>query len=120
MDPASHGAGLIARLEEDPSAASATPALPAVDLLLEDAELAAALSTSSEGLYEEAMPGGGVMVRLQGRFSNALFAATLENGGVQRSHRRPYPGLSGIDPGAEPRICRPLPRAAEEANHVAP
>lgn len=93
---------------------------PSSDALLADPDLAAALSTSSEGLYEEALPGGGVMVRLQGRFRNVLFATTRESGGTRRSHQRTYPTAFELDPGGEPRVCRPIPEGSSEASHATP
>ena len=43
-------------------------------------ELQNALSTSSEGLVMESSLGGGTMVRLQGRFQNAIVASIDEDG----------------------------------------
>ena len=59
-----------------------TNATPQVSMLR--AELGEALSTSSEGLVEEKIPGsgGGYMVNLQGRFQNAMTITVDENGAV--------------------------------------
>jgi hypothetical protein len=87
---------------------------------LADPNLAAALSTSSEGLYEETLPDGSVMVRLQGRFQNVAFATLSRDGSVQVSHRSPAASLLALDPPVEPQICRPIEMLTEEEDHATP
>jgi len=111
------GPGLIAVIARG---ADTLGSEPGSDALLADPDLAAALSTSFEGLYEEVLPGGAVMVRLQGRFRNVLFATTQESGGPRRSHQRTYPTAFELDPGGEPRVCRPIPEVSSEASHATP
>lgn len=104
------GAGLIAVL---PGGAEQ----PETATLLADPDLAAAFSTSAEGLFEETLPDGSVRVRLQGRFQSALVATVTPGGRVTTSHR-PLPGTAFVlDPRREPAACRPAP-SGEEAAHA--
>ncbi len=111
------GPGLIALTD---GGASGLGGEPGSDALLADPDLAAALSTSFEGLYEEALPGGGVMVRLQGRFRNVLFATTQTDGSLRRSHQRIYAAPFEIDRAGEPQVCRPLPNGKAEVSDATP
>lgn len=103
------GAGLIAVLpggaeQPDPTA------------LLADPDLAAAFSTSAEGLFEETLPDGSVMVRLQGRFQSVLVATVTPGGRVTTSHR-PLPATAFVlAPRREPAACRPAPSGKEAAH----
>jgi hypothetical protein len=65
----------------------------AVPLQLSPAE-ANALSTSHQGLVESLspVPGGGVIVDLQGRFQNPIFATVDANGKVTIQHLERRPG----------------------------
>ena len=90
------------------------------DALLAEPDLAAAFSTSAEGLFEEVLPDGSVMVRLQGRFQNVLVATVTPEGRVTTSHR-PLPGTAFVlEPHREPAACRPFHPVQEEegVNHA--
>lgn len=102
--------GLLARLD------GASPAEGA----LADPDLAAALSSSSEGLYEEVLPDGSIMVDLQGRFRSVAFATLTESGRVQVSHRPPAGSTPGPGRLLEPQVCWPLAFPAPEENHATP
>ena len=71
-----------------------------------DPELTNALSTSHEGLYEEAMPDGGVGVDLQGRFRQLVFARLGPDGKVVVGHSLPLPLI--LEPSGEAAACRPV------------
>ena len=63
---------------KDPDTGRLMPVPPAElrELLSED--LRQATSTSHEGLVQTAAPGGGVMIDLQGRFQNAMWASVAD------------------------------------------
>jgi hypothetical protein len=85
--------------------------------LLADPELAAAFSTSAEGLFEETLPDGSVRVRLEGRFQSVLVATVTPSGRVTASHR-PLPGPAFfVEPHREPAACRPAP-SGKEVGHA--
>ena len=103
------GAGLIAVLPggaEQPDTAT----------LLADPDLAAAFSTSAEGLFEEELPDGSVMVRLQGRFQSVLVATVTPGGRVTTSHRPPPGPAYFVESHREPAACRPAPPEKEAAH----
>jgi hypothetical protein len=110
--PTRPASGLIAVLPGDGIAEEAARAG-----IFADPGLAAALSTSDEGLVEEALPEGGVRVRLEGRFRNVLFA-TVSPGGIERSHRQPMAVLFAPGPESGPQVCRPA-SPGEEAHDAA-
>lgn len=104
------GAGLIALLP-----GGAEP--PETATLLADPDLAAAFSTSAEGLFEETLPDGSVRVRLEGRFQSVLVATVTPGGRVTTSHH-PLPGTAFVlEPRREPAACRPA-QAGKEAAHA--
>lgn len=78
--PAVGAAGLT--VYKDPVTGRLMPIPPAElrELLTEDIRRAA--SMSHEGLIETAAPGGGVMIDLQGRFQNVMWATTGSDGVV--------------------------------------
>jgi hypothetical protein len=78
--PAVGAAGLT--VYKDPVTGRLMPVPPAElqKLLTEDVRRAA--SMSHEGLVETAAPGGGVMIDLQGRFQNVMWATTGPDGVV--------------------------------------
>ena len=91
-----------------------------LDALLADPDLAAALSTSSVGLYEEYLPDGSVMVDLQGRFRSVAFATISPDGSLQTSHQ-PLPSMAvPIALTAEPGVCRQGTGVAQETSHAQP
>ena len=62
-----------------------------------------AFSTSHEGLYEEIspIPGGGVMVHLQGRFQSVLSAVENSDGSITITHQRPSANSAANSGGME-------------------
>ncbi|MEO8276837.1 MAG: hypothetical protein ABI639_11510 [Thermoanaerobaculia bacterium] len=79
--------------------------------LREDPELAAALSTSSDGLVEEQLPDGGVVVRLEGRFQSVMFATLDGKGELNVAHRLPSRFAappSSLFANLNPQVCLPL------------
>jgi hypothetical protein len=59
-------------------------------------EFREALSTSAAGLEQAPLPGGGVVVDLQGRFQSPLIATIDANGVITTQH------LEELPPGADP------------------
>jgi hypothetical protein len=55
------------------------------------------MSTSSEGLVEEPLPGGGYKLDLRGRFQSPLMATTGPDGKVQIQHMGERAGEAGHD-----------------------
>jgi hypothetical protein len=82
---AAQTAGYIVHI--DPEMGIPADASPDAVPVVFDEELRNALSTSSEGLVEvpSPVPGGGIMVDLEGRFQNTFVAAVDESGRVGAS-----------------------------------
>lgn len=97
---ATYAAGYVVHI--DPETGKPTAASPGTVPLVVDAELRNALSTSSEGLVEvpSPVPGGGMMVDLQGRFQNTFVAAVGESGHIGASclSSLPHDDESAVEP----------------------
>jgi hypothetical protein len=76
---------MVVYIDPDTGAILRAPAPGSISLPL-TADLRAALSTSSAGLYQTPLPGGGVIVDLQGRFQSPLIATIAKNGVIRMQH----------------------------------
>lgn len=59
-----------------------------------------AMSTSSDDLVEEPLPGGGYMIDLQGRFQSSVFATVDKSGKTIISHTPPKEAAKEAPPGS--------------------
>jgi hypothetical protein len=85
--------------------------------LSDQTELLDALSTSADGLVQEAVPGGGVRIHLQGRFRQVVFARVDERGEVSVDHQLPLALWLALDSGG---ACREADAGAMEAGDARP
>ncbi len=77
------------RAHVDPLTGSLVTPPPAALRLQLSPDLQQAFSTSADGLVEVALPNGGVMVRLDGRFMSATVATVGADGQVRIGHGLP-------------------------------
>jgi hypothetical protein len=78
-------AGMVVYIDPVTGAILREPAPGSTALPLSQ-EVSEALSTSSAGLVQVQLPGGGVMIDLQGRFQSPMIATIDANGAVSTQH----------------------------------